>query len=74
MRLNSGRELYLGRSFYHMGPKPIERGGSPSQDIEQHDSSKPSKQLSLIGLLNAKGELRYHVSFHLGVLEDANKL
>ena len=40
MRLDSGRELYLGRSFYHTGPVTIACGGSPIPDLGQHDLTK----------------------------------
>ena len=37
MRLDSGREFYLGRIFYHLDPTAIAPGGSPSLDQTQHD-------------------------------------
>ena len=38
VHLDSGRNLYIGRSFYHMGPTMISRGGSLHQSQEQLDS------------------------------------
>ena len=50
-----------------MGLMPIVRGGYPSTYQEQHDSSKLSKLLSLLGLSHPKDELQQRVSFHLGI-------
>ena len=57
VRLESGRNLYLDRNFYHVGTTMISNGGSPRQSREQLDSFLAIKTTFPDRPSHAKGEI-----------------
>ena len=57
MCLDLGRNLYLGRNFYHWGPTMINSGGYPNPSQEQLDLLWLSKIIYRRGLSHAMGDI-----------------